>query len=51
MGEQRIYEIVHASIQQRGEPNRIRVLFAYMQEAWLLEFESIFKVFQFMQLH
>ena len=30
--------------------NRVRILFSIEAE-WLLEFENIFKVFQFMQLH
>ena len=51
LGQDKIYEIVNATVMQRGEGNRIKIVFAYMPEAWLLEFENLFKVFQFMQLH
>ena len=56
-GHQRILEIVHATIYkgsgltEPGTGNRVKVLFAFQPEQWLLEFENIFKVFQFMQLH
>ena len=50
----RSLEIVHATIYKGGfggeAGNRVKILFQFQPE-WLLEFESKFKVFQFMQLH
>lgn len=50
-GHQMVYEICGTSILQPSEKNKIKINFAYANEPWILEFESIFKVYQFMQLH
>ena len=46
LGDQRIYEICHATILPNQRDNTfIKVLFAHVPEVWLLEFESMFKVY------
>lgn len=51
LSEDRIFEICHASIVPNGDGKCIKVIyFAANPETWILEFESLFKVFQFMQL-